>query len=148
MELAHRTWACRLVPSPSIPILELTYDTASLVDLEASDLISEDLSRCQDAAERLRASPDVPMIWIVPSAALPGTRNLVIFGPRVAVGYLETRGMPETDMPVAVSADDAPAPLPLLERVRYHGMPHAEFEAWLRDEAFYYDEPPFPSLAS
>jgi hypothetical protein len=50
--------------------------------LEAGDLVDDDHSACQGAGSRLGFAEAEPKAWIYPSAALPGTRNVVIFGAR------------------------------------------------------------------
>lgn len=67
--------------------LELTYENARDWDLEPGDLVGDDQGPCQDLAQRLRNDPGLPGALTVPSAALPGTRNLVILDERVAVDY-------------------------------------------------------------
>jgi RES domain-containing protein len=79
-----RTWALN-APIDDLP--EITFDTAELYGISASELVGDDRQACQELAARLRANTDG---LIVPSAALPGTRNAVLFGARVAAPYLTT----------------------------------------------------------
>jgi RES domain-containing protein len=62
--------------------LEIDFDTAADHGLEPDALIDDDHTRCQEWATDL----DRPAI-VVPSAALPGTKNIVLFGPRVRSRY-------------------------------------------------------------
>jgi len=130
---------------PAGEVFELTYDNASDVGLDPDDLVADDWSRCQEVAERLRLNPDFPKIWSVPSAALPGTQNVVIFGPRVAVPYQSQVIDPWLDMPCSVVAESSPPPEALLRITRFHGSPHTEVDNWKRKEPFVFAEPTFPA---
>jgi RES domain-containing protein len=136
-------WAIRLLGEP--PLL-VDYDRASSLELEAEDLVSEDWSACQAAAERLRSDRAAPKSLIVPSAALPGARNLVILEARVAVPYTFDP-LHVTDMPVTLAAAGARPPASLLELVRHAGEPHAELDAWRRGVSFQLVEPSDALLA-
>ena len=87
----------------------------------------------------------MPTQFICPSAALPGTRNLVLLGPRVAVPY-DLTPVAEVDIPASITADGARPLHTLLEAVRHYGDPHAEFEAWRRGQPFEFSEPGWPLL--
>jgi hypothetical protein len=76
----------------------------------------------------------------VPSAALPGTNNVVLFGERAAAPYGVDPVSP-VDVPAAITADRARPPLGLLGRVRRRGAPCAALEAWRADEPFRFVEP-------
>ena len=95
--------------------------------LRPGDLVSDDLRACQRLADRLRAAGAPGAI--VPSAALPGTDNLVLFGERAAAPY-GVDPLSPVDVPAAITADRARPPLGLLGRVRLRGAPHAALEAW------------------
>jgi hypothetical protein len=139
LDLRVRLWVLRLViPEPS----DLTFDNAADLGLRPRDLIADDHGPCQAFGDRCRGNPGTPKVWRVPSAALPGTRNLVVFGPRVASAYLTDPIDPEVDVPVAIAAEDGRALLTLLSKVCYVGMPHAEYQAWLRGAPFEFEEPP------
>jgi hypothetical protein len=141
----QRMWVVRLQLMPPGDVFELTYDTAPNIGLTPDDLVSEDWSRCQDVAEHLRLNPDFPKIWSVPSAALPGTQNVVIFGPRVAIPYQSQVIDPGLDMPSSVVAEKTPPPEILLTLTRFRESPHAELDKWKRHEPFVFAEPAFPA---
>ena len=84
-------------------------------------------------AERLRRS-GTPGI-VVPSAALPGTQNVVLFGPRVGSPYL-LEPLGEVDVPASITAHDGRPVASLIDRVRFRGDAHAALEAWQRDEPY------------
>lgn len=135
-QLRGSIWVMRLeVPSHPLEVLlentgetervlgyvDLTFDRAVLYGLSAKDLVSDDYSACQDFAERCLGDPNGPRILCVPNAALPGTRNLVIFGERLAVPYEATTWDPAIDVRSAMVADRAKPPPDVLARVRFSG---------------------------
>ncbi len=135
--MRQRVWAARIqVPS----VRNIGFDNATEFELEPEHLVSDDYGPCQDFGERCLRERPMPKVIQVPSAALPGTRNLVIFGPRVAIPYLWNPLDPE-DSPTAVGAERA-QPLPeLLRLVRHFDEPHAEFAAWKQRAPFEFIEP-------
>jgi RES domain-containing protein len=130
----QRTWALR-IDLDGLP--EATLSNADDFGLDAPSLVADDLRSCQDLGTRLR--DDTPGL-IVPSAALPGTRNLVLFGPRVGSPYL-LEPISTVDVPASITAHAARPILSLLDIVRFHGEPHAAVEAFSRGEEFEFDEP-------
>src|SRR5207249_486426 len=101
--LRLRMWVLRI---PAEEIFDLNYDSAPELHLEPHQLISDDYGACQDLGDRCRTDAALPKILRVPSAALPGTRNIVIFGARVAVEYLR-EPIDEMDIPTTVAAENA-----------------------------------------
>ena len=100
--------------------------------------MSDDLRACHRLADRLRAAGAGGAI--VPSAALPGTENVVLFGERAAAPYV-IEPVSAIDVPASLTADGGRPPLGVLDRVRRRGMPHAALEAWRAGEAFRFAEP-------
>ncbi len=133
-ELSMRTWALD-VALDDIP--EIGFDSANAYGISPDELVSDDREACQRLAARLRA--ELPGA-IVPSAALPGTRNAVLFGARVAAPYL-TEPVSSLDIPASITADGARPPFSLLSLVRFVGDPHAALEAWQRELASGFREP-------
>jgi hypothetical protein len=131
----HRTWALRF-DLTGLP--RIGFDDARTYGLRPGDLVSDDLRACHRLAERLRGD-GVPGA-IVPSAALPGTDNVVLFGERAAAPYL-VEPLSAVDVPASLTADGGRPPLGLLDRVRRHGAPHAALEAWRAGEPFRFAEP-------
>ena len=76
----------------------------------------------------------------MPSAALPGTDNVVLFGERAAAPYL-VDPLGAVDVPASPTAEAGRPPLGVLERVRRRGAPHAALEAWRAGEPFRFAEP-------
>jgi RES domain-containing protein len=134
LAISTRTWALE-VPIDDLP--EITFATAERFGITAEQLVGDDYGPCQELAVRLRA--DIEGL-IVPSAALPGTRNVVLFGPRVAAPYL-TRPVSELDIPASITADGARPPGSLREVVRFAGDTHAALDAWRHGTEFRFAEP-------
>jgi hypothetical protein len=132
--ISTRTWALE-VPIDDLP--EITFANAERFGITAEQLVGDDYGPCQELAVRLRA--DVEGL-IVPSAALPGTRNAVLFGPRVAAPYL-TRPVSSLDIPASITADGARPPASLREVVRFPGDTHAALDAWRNGIDFRFAEP-------
>ncbi len=129
-----RTWALE-APIEDLP--EISFDTAEFFGISAEQLVGDDRSACQQLARRLRTQISGA---IVPSAALPGTRNAVIFGPRVAAPYL-AKPVSALDIPASITADGGRPLLSLLSMVRFVGHPHAALEAWREGRQFEFSEP-------
>jgi hypothetical protein len=129
-----RTWALA-IPIEDLP--EITFDSADQFDITPEDLVSNDHRACQQLAGSLRAH--IPGM-IVPSAALPGTRNVVLFGPRVAAPYL-IRPVSALDIPASVTAQDGRPLTSLLSLVRFVGQLHAALAAWEHGTHFRFVEP-------
>jgi hypothetical protein len=132
--VSTRTWALE-VPIEDLP--EITFATAERFGITAEQLVGDDYGPCQDLASRVRAQVEG---LIVPSAALPGTRNVVLFGPRVAAPYL-TRPVDSLDIPASITADGARPPGSLRELVRFAGDRHAALDAWQNGTEFRFAEP-------
>lgn len=129
-----RTWALE-VPIEDLP--EITFDSADQLGITAEDLVSDDHRTCQQLAGGLR--DQIPGM-IVPSAALPGTRNVVLFGPRVAAPYL-IRPVSSLDIPASVTAEDGRPLTSLLSLVRFVGQLHPALAAWEHGTDFHFVEP-------
>lgn len=142
-ELRLPIWAARLVLDGE-PI-EIGFDEAEDWGLAPEDLIADDRSACQLLGERFRRDPDLPDSLVVPSAALPGTENLVIFGPRVITSYL-LEPIDQQDAPASLVAERSTLPAGLETRIRHFGMPHAAFEAWREGRELTFEEPPADHL--
>ncbi len=137
-ELRGRIWVLRV---PVSEVLELTYDNAPGYGASAEDLIAEDQIPCRNLAERWRDDPAAPKVFSAPSAALPGTLNLVVLGPRIAVPYLAEVVDPLLDVPASIVAEGSTAPEGLLPLVRFRGSEHPEFRAWKDRKRFEFRQP-------
>lgn len=114
--------------------MELSFEDPA--PLSAEDLVDDDLGPCQAFAAALRADPAAPKAIIAPSAALPGTRNLILLGPRVLSPYVVDPVDTVIDAPATLTAVRGHAPLNLRDLVHYRGagVPHSGLAAWQADE--------------
>jgi len=110
-----RTWA---IDVPDDDFVEISYDDAWVAD---------DYAACQELADTLRASGRAGAI--VPSAALPGTRNVVLFGGRVTSPWLAREVRP-LEARASITGEHGAALAALTRVARFRGMPHpgADFE--------------------
>ena len=135
-EFRVRTWALRVDIEP---LVEIDFAQAGVFGIAPDELVSDDHAACQDLAQRQRQTGVQGLI--VPSAALPGTRNVVLFGERIAAGYLDTPVDPLFEVPASMTADPAQPPDSLLELVRFRGEQHAALAAWHLGHPFGFVEP-------
>jgi RES domain-containing protein len=120
--------------------LDISFDTAPDYSLEPADLVADDHSPCQALAEGLRRSGVTALT--APSAALPGTQNLILLEPKVAIGW-ELEPIDSIDVPTSLAAQDARCPEGLWQFVHYRGSgtPHSALDAWERGDDFVVEEP-------
>lgn len=130
VDLRLNVWALKLDLDNA---LELGFEEAERetedLKITPEDLVSDDHTACQQFADGLRSDSAAPKTIIVPNAALPGTRNVVIFGPRVQIPY-EWEPVDYGDIPACAITKASQPPEGLLQRVRFSEQPHAELEAW------------------
>lgn len=133
LAVRQRTWAAVL----DIEGFErIGFEQAAEHGLRPGDLVSTDYRPCQRLADRLRGL-EVPGV-VVPSAALPGTENVVVLGARVAAPYSLEPAPSALDTPASLTAEDGRPLLSLLERVVHRGERHPQI--W-RDPEFAFGEP-------
>lgn len=125
-ELRPRPWVAQ-IPVP-VETPHLTFDNAAEHGLSPEALVDDDWRACQQWAR----DSDVEAV-VVPSAALPGTENLVVFGPRVRLRWEATAGG-DRYVPTEAVADLAQCMFELLPYVRYRGDPHQGLESWNRGD--------------
>jgi hypothetical protein len=140
LELRRPPWAVR-VDVDQADVVQLSFDDPA--PLSADELVDDDLAACQAFATALRADPTGPQAIIAPSAALPGTRNLVLLGPRVLSPYLVDPLDPIIDAPGTLTAVRGRAALNLRHVVHYRGagVPHRGLAAWQAGDVFDLSEP-------
>jgi RES domain len=107
--------------------IRIDFDDCVTYGLTANELIGDDYTPTQALADAIRNSGATTMI--VPSAALPGTHNLIIFGVRVLNPYLATPLTPE-EVPTGHLTDGARPPAEVAPHVRWFGAPHTAVEQW------------------
>jgi hypothetical protein len=123
--LRTRLWAVR-VPEP---IVELTFANAHRFGIDPEALVDDDWTACQALAARVYADPNLPDTLCVPSAALPGSVNYVLFGPRIAIPF-DAPPVDVEDLSTAHAAEDARALETVLGSVCFRGMAHAGYVEW------------------
>lgn len=140
LQLRPPTWVARVDLDPA-DVAELSFPDPA--PLSAEELVDDDLTACQAFAAALRADPAAPKAIIAPSAALPGTRNLILLGPRVLTPYLVDPIDPVIDAPATLTAIRGRAALNLRDLVHYRGagVPHPGLSAWQAGDDFELSEP-------
>ena len=120
--------------------LELTFDNAGEFGLSPDDLVSDDQGPCRSLAQAFRA--DGPTAFTAPSAALPGTTNLVVLEPRVLAPWNQVP-LDELDWPGSLASQDGRCPEGLWDLVHYRESPnrHAALQAWEAGDDYLFVEP-------
>lgn len=122
-------------------LVQITFDNCnSDYGITPEELVGDDYMPTQALADRLRAS--IPGLT-VPSAALPGTDNLILFGPRVMHPYLEMPVIP-AETPTGHLSDGARPPREVLSLVRWKGIAHVVLERWLATGTYEKLDDPMP----
>jgi RES domain-containing protein len=136
MEIRVAIWVIRLVVAD--PPATIDFDAAdsgrTLLPISPADLTHDDPTICRALAQAHRDDRSAPKILRVPSAALPGTENIVILGARRMIEYA-IEPMRPIHVPAAVGAVDARPPRDLFRFVRRVGAPDPAFEAWRQGTA-------------
>jgi RES domain-containing protein len=107
------------------------FDKAQAAGFSPEALIDDNHTFCQEEGQRLRGLGFNGVI--APSAALPGSTNLTLFGPRIASSW----GSPPilaSSIPTHQIAIGAP-PAGIAGRVRFPGERHETFECWVKTRA-------------
>lgn len=126
LQLRTRVWAVRVLVDGLLE--RVTFANAVSYGVTPDDLVAETYGACQGLARDARTRGVAALI--VPSAALPGSENLVLLGPRVMTAFQATP-VDDVDVPAAVSADRAGPPLSVLPFVRWRGSSHSGLQAAL-----------------
>lgn len=131
-------WAIRaqLTEAP----FELTFDNAGEFGLSPEELVADDHASCRALANAFRAGG--PSAFIAPSAALPGTTNLVVLEPRVLAPW-SLVPLDDVDWPGSLASQDGRCPEGLWDLVHYRraGTTHAALEAWELGRELVFEEP-------
>ncbi len=104
-----------------------TFELADAAGFDAQALVEDDHERCQAEARWLLSEGARGILS--PSAALPGSTNLTLFGPRVRVPWGCAAGL-ASSIPAQPLVTGHP-PRGLTARVRYFGQPEPLVEAYL-----------------
>jgi RES domain-containing protein len=97
-----------------------TFEKAEAAGFPPEALVDDDYERCQAEAEWLKGHGVRGVLS--PSAALPQSVNLTLFGPRYPVGWNSETKLASA-IPVQRVTTGSP-PVGLVQRVRFFGQPH------------------------
>lgn len=138
LQMRYPLWAIRVTLADD-PV-ELTFDDALTFGVDPADLVADDHGPCRALADSFRGRG--PHAFFAPSAALPGTTNLVVLEPRVLTSWSAVP-VDEQDWPGSLAAQDGCCPEGLWELVRYRGRrtPHPAYAAWRAGERLAFSEP-------
>lgn len=136
--MRYPLWALRAQLAE--PPFALTFDQAGRLGLDADDLVSDDHEPCRALTRRFRETG--PSAFIAPSAALPGTSNLVVLEPRVLAPWTPVP-LDELDWPGSLTSQDGRCPEGLWELVHYRASAtrHPALEAWENGAELVFEEP-------
>jgi hypothetical protein len=123
-------WAARI---RTIKVVIVGFDDCDRYGLSADDLVGDDYGPTQAVADKIRSTGAAGLI--VPSAALPGTDNLILFGERLLNAYL-SEPLSLDEIPTGHLSDGARPALEVRELVRWFGRPHRALEEWRRNGRF------------
>lgn len=134
-----RLWASKIERDG---LANISFENADRFGVSADELVGEDYRPTQNLADRIRA--DGAPGLIAPSAALPGTEVLVLFGPRLSSPYLLDPVDPEDQVPTAHAAE-AKVATEVIPWVRWKGTSHWALEEWRRSGTLpVWQDPPVP----
>jgi RES domain-containing protein len=97
-----------------------TFDKADAVGFEPAALVDDDHERCQVEAQRLKSLGAQGVLS--PSAALPGSINLTVFGARAPIAWTTTVSL-ASSIPVQRLSEGS-APPGLVNQVRFYDQAH------------------------
>ena len=118
----------------------LTFDNAERFGLAPEDLVADDHGSCRALGRAFRRSG--PVAFTAPSAALPGTTNLIVLAPRVLASWTQVP-VDDLDWPGSLAAQDGGCSEGLWDLVHFHraGTRHQALEAWEQGDEFVLEEP-------
>lgn len=105
----------------------IDFDDCARYHITVDELVGDDYQPTQALAAAVLASGATAMV--APSAALPGTHNLMLFGVRFLHSYLWTP-LTDDDIPTGHLTDGARPPAEVAAHVRWVGAAHKAAEQW------------------
>lgn len=119
---------------------EVSFDNAHEFGVEPQALVADRYGPCRSLAGAFRR--EGRHAFIAPSAALPGTRNLVVLEPRVLAPW-DQPPLDAIDWPGSLTSQDGRCPEELWELVHYRGAgsKHPALDAWENAADFVFEEP-------
>jgi RES domain-containing protein len=120
--------------------VDISFDNVDAYSLDPEDLVADDQTACRALSEALYGLGI--RSFTAPSAALPGTRNLVVLEAALDIDY-HLEPLDPGDWPAAMLAQDGRCPENLWDYVHYRGSgtPHPALQAWQDGEAFDFEQP-------
>jgi hypothetical protein len=136
--MRYPLWAIRVQLSEEPR--QLSFDNADEFGLSSEDLVADNHAPCRALANAFRAGG--PSAFIAPSAALPGTTNLVVLEPRVLAPWSQVP-LGDVDWPGSLTSQHGRCPEGLWDLVHYRqaSTRHAALEAWELGQEFVFEEP-------
>ena len=104
-----------------------TFEKAEAAGFPPEALVDDDHERCQIEAQWLKSNKARGVL--APSAALPGTMSLTLFGPKVEVPWGTVTKL-SSEVPVRRVGGQGPPPVRLVASVRQFGASHPELDAY------------------
>lgn len=117
-------WAARIETEG---LSTVDFDDCATHNITPDELVGDDYAPTQELADTLRDYGATGIVF--PSAALPGTYNVALFGPRMLHPYLWEPVVPE-EVPTGHVSDGATAPAEVAPIVRWFGAAHTALAEW------------------
>lgn len=108
-------------------VVDVTFDDCRTHGISPDELVGDDYTPTQALADNVRSAGMSGLM--VPSAALPGANNLVLFGARVIHPYLAVP-LSLSECPTGHLSDGARPPAEVAPLVRWFGTTHHALERW------------------
>lgn len=120
-------------------VATVDFDDCRTYGLSVDELVGDDYAGTQALAEAVRGGGADAMI--VPSAALPGTHNLIVFGVRVLQPFLWEPVIPE-EVRTGHLTDGARPAAEIANHVRWRGTAHIAADQWTSTGSYdLFDDP-------
>ncbi|BBY83459.1 RES family NAD+ phosphorylase [Mycolicibacterium pulveris] len=120
-------------------VVTVDFQDCEAYGLTVDELVGDDYAPTQALAAVVRDGGADAMV--VPSAALPGTSNLILFGVRVLHPYL-WEPISAEEVPTGHLTDGARSATEIADRVRWLGTPHPAVEQWKTTDTYeLFDDP-------
>jgi hypothetical protein len=135
-DVALNLWAALLDVDA---VTRVDFDDCDRYGLTPDELVGDDYTPTRALAGAVRDGGAPAMV--VPSAALPGTYNLIVFGIRVSSPFL-SEPLSVEEVPTGHLTDAARPPAEVTSYVRWFGTPHKAVEQWKNTGSYdLFDDP-------
>ncbi len=123
-------------------VTRVEFDDCVRYGCTPDELVGDDYAPTQSLADQVRVSGAHAMV--VPSAALPGTHNMILFGERVLHPYLWRPLAPE-EIPTGHLTDGARISAEIAVHVQWFGSQHTALEQWKAIGSYALFDEPMPT---